>query len=579
MSLELLANELFFEIFDYLYAVELLRSFDGLNNRLNSLVKKYFLKHRFDFRRSSKNDFDLICQRHLPFLTNEILSLGLSDDDEIPTEITQFRSFGYRLIQFSNLRSLTFDQIRQGEIITDILPECQQIIHLNLTSCYFQCPINEIHRLINNIWNLPSLIYCYLNLIFKSETHVPVPTTISRSIEHLTIIGVWIHLNELTHLSQCTPRLRYFAFDYSQTNDLGLQMIIPSLNELNLTYVGVELDPLENLLQHLPNLRRLKIESCYLEMNGYQWENLIRTFLHRLEQFQLKIKLTIHGEKRKTDFIKSFQTRFWIEERRWFIQYHYSFDQSSQIISLYTLPYVFYKLDLTFPLQIFSTLSHEQFDYSFENVTHFLYRSTSNQEQTNLFCFQFANLTHLSVTLPINQQFLVFVNKLDRLISLEVSKSKLLSNDDAQIQLQSIIDHAPILYSLKFQSWPIADPLSLTGQFSPFSIQSSSIQRYNFRGYDHSFTDEQLISIDQSTFSMSCQTLIIRVKNRMNVIYLFNSLPNLRSLIVRSDDDNGRGYPSNQDPFVQWFIQNFSPTSSIQRDLRYPQYIRIWIGH
>ena len=45
--------------------------------------------------------------------------------------------------------------------------------HLNLTSCYFDCSASETRRLIDTIWRLPSLIYCYLNLILKNESYVP----------------------------------------------------------------------------------------------------------------------------------------------------------------------------------------------------------------------------------------------------------------------------------------------------------------------------------------------------------------------------------------------------------------------
>ena len=75
------------------------------------------------------------------------------------------------------------------------------------------------------------------------------------------------------------------------------------------------------------------------------------------------------------------------------------------MVCLHTLLYSFTKLDLAFPLQIQSTYEHEPLNYSFDKFVPLLYRSTSNQEETNL--------THLSVTLPIHQQFLVFTKKLD----------------------------------------------------------------------------------------------------------------------------------------------------------------------
>lgn len=572
MNLESLANELFVEIFDYFYASELIRAFDGLNERLNDLVRNYFRKHRLDFRRSTKKNFDEICRRNLRFLTEEILSIGLSDDDEIPSQISLFRSSGWRLHHFTNLRSLTFDHIRQSEILIDILPECPSIVHLNLTSCFFQCSNTEIVRLMNTIWGLPALIYCYLSLIFKIENHVPIPTKVSSTIEHLTIIGAWIYPNQLANLSQSTPRLRFLAFDYAVPyggQDQQLQTTIPSLRELNVSYVGVESNLLENILENLPNLTRLKIESCYLEMDGYQWENLIRNFLPKLEEFQLKMKLSIRGDKNKEKFFKSFQTPFWLEEHRWFVQFYCNFHQPSDLVTFYTVPYGFNKLDIAFPLQIHSTYSHNQLEYPFDNVQSLSFRSIPD-EQTNLIKFSFPNLTHLSVILPIDNLFLVFVSQLQQLSSLEVSKMRSLSDEDAHAQLQAIVDHSPFLYSLKFQSWPCESP-----RVVPLNIQSSSIRKSNLRGYDHSFNDEDLI---QSIFYIHSEVLIIRVKTRFNALYLINTLPNLRSLIVRTDDDNGRGYGSQtNDPFIQWFKENLPTTCSIQRDLRYVQYIRIWI--
>ncbi len=68
MSLESLANELLLDIFEYLPAVPLLRSFHGLNARFDKLIFTHFRTFRLDFRAASKRDVDIVCQVNLPLI-------------------------------------------------------------------------------------------------------------------------------------------------------------------------------------------------------------------------------------------------------------------------------------------------------------------------------------------------------------------------------------------------------------------------------------------------------------------------------------------------------------------------------
>ena len=77
----------------------------------------------------------------------------------------------------------------------------------------------------------------------------------------------------------------------------------------------------------------MKIDSCYPDLNGYEWENLIRNYLPKLEQFQLKMKFQMFNPNQRDQLLKSFQTPFWIKERQWFIQFHFNLDDKSNIIN------------------------------------------------------------------------------------------------------------------------------------------------------------------------------------------------------------------------------------------------------
>lgn len=90
MHFESLPNDLLVEIFEYFNAIEVLRIFHGLNNRLNDLIVVYLEIYSLDFRSLFKKDFDLICLKKLPLVSHQIKSIHLSDDDDTPEQPNLF---------------------------------------------------------------------------------------------------------------------------------------------------------------------------------------------------------------------------------------------------------------------------------------------------------------------------------------------------------------------------------------------------------------------------------------------------------------------------------------------------------
>jgi len=571
MSLESLANELLFDIFEYCRAFQVLQSFSNLNNRFNDLISKHFRKHRLDFTQSSKKDFDRICQHDLPHFTDDIISIGLSDDDDTPGEIDLFRSFGLTLDRFRNLRSVTFNRIRSGDKLCGILLECQQIIHLNLTACYFE---HSIEDLLNSIWSLPNLIFCYLNLVFKSDFQtLRIPKQYSVSIKHLTIIGVSFDLDRMSSFCEHTPQLEYLAIDVTpKVFEEEISTPIESICRLNLSIINTQSNTIANLLRNLPNLVELKIDSCYLDLNGYEWENLIRKYLPKLKEFQLKMKFQIRNQNEMKQLRKSFQTPFWIEERQWLVQFHFNLDDQSNMIHLYTLPFNFTTIHLYFPVQIQPDENHSN---SFDQVQRLFYRCSLQTDETMTTNFYFPNLTHLNVTLPYNQNLSLLIQQSNYLTSLDVSKPNDMSNQQSFEQLQQIIDHTNDLQSLKFSSW--SDDV---GILTPVRIRTRQIKRVHLYGYNRWFNDQDCFELAQSTLGQCCQILFIKVQNRSSIIQLIKSMSNLRSLICQvKDKDDHWQYNSTciTDSFIQRLCEDLDGNHSIERDQRYKHSIRIWI--
>ncbi|CAF1146387.1 unnamed protein product [Rotaria sordida] len=163
MKFEQLPNELIFDVFEYLNAIHIFRAFYGLNSRFNKLLNISFKFYHLDFRSVSKYTFTNVCQQHLPLIIDKVVTFYLADDDETPNLPEIFLSYNFTLDKFIHLKSLSLQSIRSFDILNKIILQCHHLsylTHFKLIQCLFN---NEENNLINNIWNLPKLIYCHID--------------------------------------------------------------------------------------------------------------------------------------------------------------------------------------------------------------------------------------------------------------------------------------------------------------------------------------------------------------------------------------------------------------------------------
>ena len=84
MNLELLHNEILLVIFEYFNGIKLLLIFYSLNPCFNFLLYKQYRGYYFRFDGRLKRNFDMICQQHLPFITDRVIDLRITDDEDTP---------------------------------------------------------------------------------------------------------------------------------------------------------------------------------------------------------------------------------------------------------------------------------------------------------------------------------------------------------------------------------------------------------------------------------------------------------------------------------------------------------------
>lgn len=562
MSLEVLANELLLEIYRYLNACELIHSFHQLNERFNQLLSLHFQIYPLDLRMISKTNFDSLCNDHLPFLTDQITSIHLSNEDETPNQPQLFFSSGFHFHRFRHLQSLSLYHIHSTQFINEILLTTPSLIYLDIRTCPFDGEHEQAEICFNRIWSLNHLQICHFNEIFSSKA-----TRISSSIQQLSLQSISLSFNALTWIFQHTPALQILKIQIEDFSDGWMfDSIFPPLTKLTMDFRGT-LDNLRNLLRHLPNLSNLTLTISRIYITGYQWEDFIEHSLKHLLIFRLLMfyqfnpSINIHDELQ--DLYQSFRTPFWIDEHRWFIRYHCHTE--SRRIQLYTLPYAFPKF-----IHIASDASQSTYlinrNYqSLNSVHHLIY-----DDGLIRLGFQFPSVYHLELALPFEERISSVIPHLDQLKSMEIISS--LHCDELIEHLHQFLNQAIHLYSLTI------DYLILL-QLSTIQTRNSSIRRLDLMINDGHFYGMECISLIQSFLGDQCEVLLMNFEHRSIVIQVIEQMPKLRALICQCQDDQwgeSTDSLSTDDELLQWLTNHLPRNALINRDDQETSAIRIW---
>ena len=328
LQLEILSNELLLYIYKYLSTADLIHAFSGLNSRFDYLVYAHLRNDTINFQSILKEDFDVVCQKYLPVLSDYIISLHLSNDDETPKLCELFLSYGFTLDRFIHLKSLSIYYINSSDTINQMIDQCHHLMHLNRLSL-IDCEANKwmestIINIINNIWSLSKLTHCTINDIALNATWLAQISVISSSIEYLFIGNVDNSINILHHLFEFIPRLQRLTTKWFYQRELNdYRSVFSSLISFK-TCFRRNSHLVTGLIQSMPNLCYLTLDIHDSSISGYDWKKLIVNYLPKLKIFRLKMTFNFSNNdniyERTDELIDSFRTSFWIEQHQWYVR-------------------------------------------------------------------------------------------------------------------------------------------------------------------------------------------------------------------------------------------------------------------
>ncbi|CAF1369709.1 unnamed protein product [Rotaria sordida] len=553
MSFEKLPNEIILDLFEYFDGSNLLRAFYGLNSRLNSLLYNQFQSYYFNFNLiSKKRDFDIICQRHFPYIANRILKMHLSDNAYAPKQISLFLSYmSSSFNQLSQLRSLSIGYIGSYTLLMNVIDHCQHLP--NLTHLYFY----HIHSagylehpnyklIINNIWNLPKLIYCKYYILYGDYVHCYIPQIISSSIKSLYLYSTEFSLDTIHRIFQYTPCLQHLRIHVSEASEDYKPSPFFSLTSLDIVFKYVSASIITSFLENLPNLRcldiQLSVPHTYELIDGNAWNYGIRNYLPKLKVFRLVMDAPFFNAENKeqeiNELLDSFRSSFWLDEHQWFV----GCSASKKNICLETL----------------STRYKNNLDSSFE-----FFKTTCPQDNIQIYYNDKATLNdRIWIYLPIDDQFWSTVERFDQVKSLYVYDY----NDCFQSQLQTIFNRIPsCLDTLEIrqdQSLPLQRSLfECTKNITAYELDLYMSNPWWGNPLYVGFNKQDCIALCRSSLSTECKILHITVENRENILYLVNNMPKLEILNVVCKDDKY------QDELELWYYTSSQETRPIIDEL------------
>ncbi|CAF3722338.1 unnamed protein product [Rotaria sp. Silwood1] len=581
MKLESLPNELLLDLFKYFSTVQLLRAFHDLNSRFNHLLFVLCFDYHLDFRSISQRTFEILCQQHLPLIINRVSSLRLSDDDDdSPQQIDFFFSHGMILRQFIHLRALTLYGVHSEEAMNNIIIECYDLphlTHLKIVKCDSVFGrMNAVH-LFNNIWSLPKLTDCR----FSIQENFHIPTVIVPFLKHLSIQKHYCHFNELNQLFERTPHIQSLCLLLNHLNDdQHLTSSVTSIISLKLCDVRSR-HAMLNLLANIPNLKRLIVETNFIKMDGHQWEDIIVNYLPKLTVFRLKLRIQYYGsmnnEHEIDKLLDSFRSQFWLEKHQWFVRCHQKFKTDYSDVFLYTFPQTFPELNMdTISISYKSTCPYDKNFGLCQQVRSLIYEPSLVIDFT-LPHIYFSNIHHLSVHLPLDKHFWTVVKNLDQLISLSVSST----DDNADHDLQILLNTTPCLYSLEITFWPSSlIPLVKNTSKSIRRLDLRQLTICHQQGFNPSSRTKNYREFGRSQLGTQCEVLRIGTKSEKDIFALVDTMSNIRVLYTTCISDKWKYADdvssSRKSEFIELLQSSLPSASRIKRIPGLSGFLQLW---
>ncbi|CAF3168625.1 unnamed protein product [Rotaria sp. Silwood2] len=330
--LEDLSNEIFFELFDYLHALDIFTAFASLNKRISSILQSIAL-HVIILNNHYDQEINFLSS-HLTFHAHQVISLKCYDTIRDRSSII---SLLFDRHHFINLQSCIFMLDKPSNQFENVL---KQIENLNRLVSFFviqpdykkisetdKCDITRT-TFMNTLSSLRSVMlrynYNYSNIstyTLNASNLMSLDLLISGKVNTVSIYSILpilrvCHKIRYLHaiINEEIPSRKTFSVKVQEPfiyeNDI---VISPQIKSFHLSIsVECSIRSIGYILRCMPNLihfkfyheaRTVQWENAQDLVNGYKWQNMFEIHVPFLSKFDFHMSIQKYNPKLDLDMI------------------------------------------------------------------------------------------------------------------------------------------------------------------------------------------------------------------------------------------------------------------------------------
>ncbi|CAF1522426.1 unnamed protein product, partial [Rotaria sordida] len=322
--LEDLANEILYEIFEYLDGYDIYKGFYNLNNRFQNLAINSNVLTKINISTISKSNFEDYYYNILIPNQSQINFLRLSNPFVAEIIFSEPRL----ILNFIRLQTIILDYVQEKNFnkFFDYLI-CLTTLHAITISFVEDFSSLDI---ISQIFRLSTLKYCkieYRQLLSTDFTYYD-----SSPIECLIINGRF-PFSAFHNLLCCLPKLQHLSINclckhdgYQERNKLS-SIQLQYLKHVSLKFDYVRFDEFEKIIKeffyHIQILR-LTIAGDETYLDATRWQQLILFHMPYLRIFDIHHQaFLVNMNSSYHDIINQFNSSFW-NEKKWFFTHQHN---------------------------------------------------------------------------------------------------------------------------------------------------------------------------------------------------------------------------------------------------------------
>ncbi|CAF1667454.1 unnamed protein product [Rotaria magnacalcarata] len=319
--LEDLANEILYELFEYLDSYDIYKGFYNLNRRFQNLAINSNVLTKINVSTMSKINFKDYYQNILIPNRNQIKVLRLSNPFTADVIFSPPRT----ILNFVHLEKLILDKV-QIKYFTKVFRHLQELpkLHSLTISLTAGCNQQSLDGIFSNIFHLPKLKYCKIEYEIKRLEDEPVQlyfTHRDSSLIECLIINGRFPFNQFQNLLWRLPKLQYLSINCLVESYDNMEQEKLTHTELKyLKYVSLKFDFInfhkfeEVMKKCFYHVQMLRLTTDYNEkcLSAKRWQQLIMSYMPYLRIFDINHQDYI--EKKNFTYhhiINQFNSSFW----------------------------------------------------------------------------------------------------------------------------------------------------------------------------------------------------------------------------------------------------------------------------